>query len=269
MALHFTSLDDAAWTSPWRAHATGDKALLSLGLVLTALLAPPLPGGVLVAVAACAVLLGPARLPARLLAAALAAPVLFVLIGALSVAVAVGEPVPGAWWVWGPLSMGPGSLRQAGALLVHGVAGAAAVMVLATTTPLVDLVTAGRRLRIPDAVLEVASLTYRLVFVLLDTTSRVREAQRARLAGSARAGVSSPVALVQAAGSAAGTVLVRSWDRARRLADGLAGRGYEDALTTLPVARAHSAAFLAGSAALISAVWALSWWWPQGWVGLA
>lgn len=258
--MHFTSLDDAAWTSPWRSRATGDKALLSLGLVLTALLAPPAPGGVLVAVASIALVVGPARVPARLLAGALAAPAVFVLIGALSVAVAVGDPVADAWWSWGPLSLGAGSVSRAGALVVHGIAGAAAVMVLATTTPMVDLITSGRALRIPDAVLEVAALIYRLVFVLLETATTVREAQRARLGGraSARRGRAGLAATFEAAGAQAATVLLRSWDRAHRLGDGLAGRGYEDALVTLPAKRVHSARFVAGTAALLAAIWLVS-----------
>ena len=37
------SIDDAAWASPWRRRRVGEKVLLSLALVLTALLTPPWP----------------------------------------------------------------------------------------------------------------------------------------------------------------------------------------------------------------------------------
>lgn len=248
--MHFTALDDAAWASPWRQRAVVDKALLSVGLVLTALLAPPLPGGVLVGVVAVACLLGPARLPAQLLVKAMSGPLAFLILGAVSVVVAVGTPVAGAWWVWGPLSIGPDSAARAGGLLVHGVAGALAVMVLATTTPMMDLVSSCRRLRIPAACLDIAALVYRLLFVLLDVATATHDAQVARLGGTG-----SPAARIRAAGAVTGTVLVRSWDRARRLADGLAGRGYEDDLVTLPALRNRSVRFEAAAVGAVAIVW--------------
>ncbi|MCA0436408.1 MAG: cobalt ECF transporter T component CbiQ [Austwickia sp.] len=252
--MHLTALDDAAWSSPWRRRPVADKALLSLGLVLTALLAPPAPGGLLVIVVALAALLGPARVPPRLLVEALGPPVAFVVLGALSVAVAVGAATPDAWWALGPLSMGPESAARGAGLVVHGVAGALGVLVLATTTPMVDLVTAARRLRIPAACLDIAALVYRLLFVLLDVALAAHAAQAARLGGSGRV-----ADRLRAAGSLVGTVLVHSFARARRLTEGLAGRGYEDDLRTLPVTGPRSLRFEAVALAAITAVWLVVW----------
>ncbi|MEP7161994.1 MAG: cobalt ECF transporter T component CbiQ [Dermatophilaceae bacterium] len=267
--MHLTALDDAAWTSPWRHRAVSDKTLLSLGLVLTALLSAPVPGGILVAAASVACLLGPARLPARLLVGAMTPPAVFIAIGSLSVAVSVGAPVADAWWSFGPLSIGTASLARAGGLLVHAVAGTLAILVLATTTPMVDLLTSARALRIPNACLEVSSLIYRLLFVLLDTAHTVREAQQARLgdcpARRPDLGFRGRPAMlrIEAAGSAAGTVLVRSWARAERLTDGLTGRGYDDALFTLPVKRPRSARFEVATVVVIGAIWAAGIAWAQ------
>ena len=60
------ALDDAAWGAPWRRIRVGEKLLLAGGLILTALIAPPWPAAPLVAVAAVALNLGPARIPARI-----------------------------------------------------------------------------------------------------------------------------------------------------------------------------------------------------------
>ena len=49
-------------------------------------------------------------------------------------------------------------------------------------------------------------------------------------------------------------LFIRSWDRARRLEAGLAGRGYEDALRTLEPERQRSRAFLAGSLVLLGTI---------------
>ena len=45
----------------------------------------------------------------------------------------------------------------------------------ATTTPIVDLLTWLRRRRVPGPLLEIASLTYRLLFVVLQTAQGVHE----------------------------------------------------------------------------------------------
>ena len=96
--MRVTSLDDAAWAGPWRRVRVGEKLLLCLGLLGTALLAPAWPGSALVAAAATVLALGPARIPARLLALASAPPGAFILVGGLSVGVRVGEPSRDAWW---------------------------------------------------------------------------------------------------------------------------------------------------------------------------
>lgn len=268
--MHLSALDDAAWSSPWRRRAVLDKALLSAGLVLTALVLAPMPGGVLVGVVAVAALLGPARVPARLLLGTMAPPALFIAIGAASVAVSLGEPVADAWWSFGPFSLGAASVERAGGLAVHALAGTLAVLVLATTTPMVDVLTSVRRLRVPDACLEVASLIYRLLFVLADTAHTVRDAQRARLGdaparppGAPRRPGAAVASRVESAGAAVGTVLVRSWERARRLNEGLTGRGYEDALHTLPIARARSPRFEVATLALLALIWAVTLWSAQ------
>ena len=56
-------------------------------------------------------------------------------------------------------------------------------------------------------------------------------------------------------------LFLRSWDRARRLESGLAGRGYEDALRTLEPVHRRSTAFLVGSLVLLAAILAgsLAW----------
>jgi cobalt/nickel transport system permease protein len=232
------AIDDAAWASAWRRRSPGDKVLVSLGLVLSALLLPVWPGSVLVALAAVVLALGPARVPARTFGRAVRAPLAFLGIGALTTVVEVGD---GIGWA-------PDAGARAGSLVGHAVAGSAAVLLLATTTPMSDLLPALQRLRVPAAVIEVASVTYRMLFVLLTSLTTIREAQTARMG---YAGVRSSY---RSSGVLAAAVLTRSWDRARRLTDGLAGRGLETGLRvlpeTLPASRRFEAATVLGLAAL-------------------
>jgi cobalt/nickel transport system permease protein len=233
------AIDDAAWASAWRRRAPGDKVLISLGLVLSALLLPVWPGSLLVALTAVGLALGPARVPPRTFGRAVRAPLAFILIGALTTVVEVGGDGPG----WAPDAAG-----QAGALVGHAVAGSTAVLLLATTTPMSDLLPALQRLRVPAAVIEVASVVYRMLFVLLTSLTTIREAQTARM------GYATVRSSYRSSGALAAAVLTRSWDRARRLQDGLAGRGLETGLRVLretrPASRRFEAATVVGLAAL-------------------
>jgi cobalt/nickel transport system permease protein len=233
------AIDDAAWASAWRPRSPGDKVLVSGGLVLSALLLPVWPGSVLVGVTALVLALGPARVPARTFGRAVRAPLAFILIGALTTVLEVGGD--GVGWA-------PDAAAQAGSLVGHAAGGSAAVLLLATTTPMSDLLPELRRLRVPAAVVEVASVVYRLLFVLLTSLTTIREAQTARMGyATVRGSYRSSAALAAA-------VLTRSWDRARRLQDGLAGRGLEAGLRvlpeTLPASRRFEAATVVGLAAL-------------------
>ncbi|SHF65757.1 cobalt ECF transporter T component CbiQ [Geodermatophilus nigrescens] len=233
------AVDDAAWASAWRTRSPLDKLALSAGLVVCALVLPVWPGGVLVALAAVALALGPARVPARTFGRAVRWPLAFVAVGAVTAVVSVDG---------GGLGWAPDAATRAGELVGHSVAGGAAVLLLATTTPMSDLLPALTRLRVPAAVVEVASVTYRLLFVLLESLRTIREAQTARMghAGWRRS--------LRSSGALAAAVLTRSWDRARRLQEGLAGRGMETGLRVLPEARPSSPAFLAATGAGLAAL---------------
>jgi cobalt/nickel transport system permease protein len=236
------AVDDAAWASAWRTRSPLDKLLLCTGLVVCALVLPPWPGSVLVALAAVVLALGPARVPARTFGRAVRLPLAFVAVGALTAVVSVDG---------GGIGWAPGAAARAGELVGHSVAGGAAVLLLATTTPVSDLLPALRRLGVPAAVVEVAGVTYRLLFVLLESLRTIREAQTARM------GHSSPRRSYRSSGMLAAAVLTRSWDRARRMQEGLAGRGMDAGLQVLPEARPSSRAFLAATAAGLAALVAL------------
>jgi len=236
------AIDVAAWSSPWRPRAPGDKAVLCCGLTGCALVLPAWPAGPAVLAVTAGLALGPAGIPWRVLLRVVRVPAAFIVLAAAPVAVGLRtEPAVAL------LVTREGVLRAAG-LAVHGLAGSAAVLLLAATTPLSDLLPRLRALGVPAAVIEIALLTYRLLFELLDSIRAITEAQTARL------GYSGWGPTLRSSSGLVAAVLVRSWDRARRLEAGLAGRGLEGSLTVLdetaPSDRGFVAASLAGLAAL-------------------
>ncbi len=231
------AIDDAAWSSAWRDRGLVDKVVLSGGLILTAVWLPAWPGSVMVALAVLFLGVFSAGTSPRVLVRAMRAPVTFIAIGAVSVAITVtASPT------WS-IDITRESLQRAGGVAAHAVAGTLAVLLLALTTPMADLLTGLRRLRVPAACVEVAALMYRLLFILLDTTQQVRISQQARL------GYSTPRKSLRSAGALTGIVLTRAWDRARRLEQGMAGRGYTDTLHTLDAPASTSPRFVAATLA--------------------
>lgn len=93
--------------------------------------------------------------------------------------------------------------------LVRGLAGTLAVFVLAATTPMVDIIGGLRRARVPDPLIDVAGVTYRLLFVLLDSTRTILEAQAARL------GYADRRLALRSAASLLVAILNRSWSSAQ------------------------------------------------------
>lgn len=240
------ALDHAAWGSPWRPRSVRDKAALSLGLLLGAVALPPVPGGLAVALVSLVLLLGPIRVGGARLGRIGWLPLVSILIGVTTVAV---SPT----WDGGPgLQVTAAGLAMAQDVAIRSVAATLAMFTLACSTPMVDLLSALRRARVPDPLIEIAALIYRFTFGLLESAGAIRAAQEARLGYATRS------AAMRSASMGVAVLFVRSWDRARRLEAGLAGRGYEDSLHTLQPDRVRSAGFLAGSIALLAVLAGLS-----------
>lgn len=242
------AIDVAAWASPWRHRSPGDKVLLAFGLVLCALLLPVWPGCLIVTVVAVGLALGPAGVNGRVFARAARGALAFITLAGLSIAL-TWQPDPDAGW---ELTVTGASAVVAARTSAHAIAGTAAMLLLATTTPISDLLGWAHRRGLPDVVTDIAGLTYRLLFVLLDTSNEVLAAQAARLGyATRRAGLRSAAML-------ASVVLTRAWTRARRLEDGLTGRGLDGALRVLDEPRPSSPRFVLAAIVVLAAVCALS-----------
>ncbi|WP_424211674.1 cobalt ECF transporter T component CbiQ [Streptomyces sp. BI20] len=245
-------IDAAAHTNRWRRRHPLEKALLGVGLTVSAVSLPPWPGAPLVGLATLVVLLGPARVPGRLLWRAFRVPWGFCVTGALPLLVSVGGPA-------GPLSWAPDGPRQAAELLARTSVASLGLLLFAFTTPVSDVLPRLVRAGVPAPVVDVALVMYRIGFLLWDAVARVRRAQAARLGHTSRA-----AAWRSLAGLAA-TAFVRAFDRAARLQVGLAGRGYDGTLRVLVPESRVSWRFLAATVVLtgglIGATYGVRVWW--------
>lgn len=232
-------IDAAAHSSGWRRRHPVDKAVLGLGLTVLAVSLPPWPGAALVLVAALAVLLGPARVPPGKLWRAYRVPLGFCVTGALTLLIQLGSPE-------GFVTLADGGPARAGGLLLRTSAASLGVLLFAFTTPMSDLLPRLVKAGVPAPVVDVALVMYRMSFLLLDSMSRIRQAQAARLGHTTRA------AAWRSLGGLGATAFVRAFDRASRLQAGLAGRGYDGTLRVLVPEARISRRFLTASAVLLT-----------------
>jgi cobalt/nickel transport system permease protein len=177
-------IDQAAYSNRWRQVHPAAKVIFSFsGMVAAFLAGPPWSAGAL-ALALALITVGGAGIPAGHYLRA-AAPALFFLgISALALLVSVtGMPGTGN----GPVIVVTDAGReQAVRLCGRAVVSLAALLFLALTTPLTEIIALLRSLKVPGLVLDMAVIGYRMLFVFSDTVHQIRTAQAARLGYAGR-----------------------------------------------------------------------------------
>ncbi len=216
------AIDACAHTNRWHARS-GPVALFCAGLMLCVLGAPPLAAGPLVWAAASVAAVMGAGVPGRLFFDAMLVPAGFLLTSAAALCVTLGFADGGvvlglsAAGAWTALQTG---LRAAGALAV--------TLCFACTVPTAAWMALLRRAGAPEALLDLIMLVYRMLFVLDDARLAILRAQDNRL------GFRTVKVALRSTARAAAALFLRSLQRAARLEQGLAARGYTDRLPVLP-----------------------------------
>ncbi|WP_180982605.1 cobalt ECF transporter T component CbiQ [Methylocella silvestris] len=231
-------IDREAHLNRWRSKPLAEKALLALGMLVIALALKPAVA-VLVASAMTAVTLVGARVSPRLWLGCMTAPLGFLAVGVVTLALRIDAQ---------GIGLAPGGFVEAGALVARSIAGLTCMLFLALTTPASDLVGGLGRLGLPSEIVDLALLMYRFLFILGDSAAAMNAAQAARLGhATARQRVTS-------AGLIAANLLPRAIDRARRMEIALASRGWRGEMRVLADRSAATASGLAVISAAIASI---------------
>ena len=112
-----------------------------------------------------------------------------------------------------------------------------ALLLLVTTTPFFDILRALRWFRVPYIFCSLLLFTYRYIFVILEELELMNMARRSR--GFSLKGSLLSKDIFRTISFTAGMVLVRSYERSKRIYDGLLARGFRGEIHTLraPAAR--------------------------------
>lgn len=135
---------------------------------------------------------------------------------------------PGLWAAWN--------------ILAKGTLGVVAAIVLAATTPVVELLAGLERLHVPRAITAIAGFMVRYLDVIAG------EAERMRIARISRGHDPRWIWQARAIAASAGALFVRSYERGERVHLAMASRGYSG---TMPELHHHRRSPLAWPAALL------------------
>lgn len=250
------SIDQYAYTSRIRRIDPAQKAGLTLLVILLCLLLNRPAVGLVAVVWMAALTVFWAGLPWRVVGRVLLGEGLFLVLAVVGVVLSVSAaPLlpPFQGFQMGPLWVGtsPASLTLAALLASRALGCAAAMNFLALTTPLVDMVELLRRLRVPVFLIDLISVMYRFIFVLLESMQRMYTAQQSRLGYATRR------ATMRSSGLLASRLFIDAYQRSRRMQTALESRGYSGDLRVLPISYRHDsrvyllAAAVAGSLLLV------------------
>ncbi len=170
-------------------------------------------------------------IPASVFMKLMLVPGSFLVIGVLTIAVNVSAdrelflfflPISGTY-----IGVSQTGLRTAAQLFFKALGAVSCLYYLSLNTPMVDLLGALRRLKVPKLLVELMGLIYRFIFVLLETADTMIRAQNSRL------GYSGLLPGFRSLAAMASTLFVRAYKRSDELYIALEARGYDGELNVL------------------------------------
>ncbi len=112
---------------------------------------------------------------------------------------------------------------------------AQAALTLTLTTPFLDLINALHSLGVPRAFVVIVQFTYRYLFVLGDESQRLMRARAARSASPGGKPGGSLLWRARVTGNMVGSLFLRGYERAERIHQAMAARGYRGDVLALPL----------------------------------
>lgn len=201
-------IEQSAYTNRWRRVSPAAKGFFSLcGLLAAFAAATPATACGIAAVLCAVTILGAGITPGRYLRVAAPA-LLFLAVSTLSLAVSlnIGSSVRDV-----SLRLAQTEYDKIAQVCGRSLGGLAALLFLALTTPLIDIIALLRRLKAPEVLLDIMILCYRTLFVFSESVQDTITAQSARL------GYASVRLSMRSLGGLVANITVQVWQRSQAL----------------------------------------------------
>jgi len=241
-------LEDLARGNELRETAPWLKLFLGVASILLCVSSPGLIAPLLVAASMSAAILLLAKIPARFYARLLLLPVSFAVMGIIVILFVTGSgmvliEVPGL-----PLAVTTDGANLAILVLARVFGGMCSLYFIALTTPMTEVFDLLHRLRVPTVLIDLAMLTYRFIFILIDEAGEIYRSQVMRLGyGRFRESVNS-------LGMLAGALFIRTWESGEALVMAMDARCYDGVLAVPEESQTVSGLSLALALAYLGAV---------------
>lgn len=223
-------IDTFAYSNRWRQVHPAEKGIFALFCLIAALLSrTPFVPLVIAAIMSVMTVFG-AGVPVREYLRLTIIPALFLLWSCLALAISFsgGElSLVSINSLHLTFSLSRHGIEQAELALGRSLGATISLLFLALTTPMTEIMGLLRSLGMPKLLIELMTIAYRQIFVLLEATGQIRAAQEARL------GYASTRQAMRSLAGLAGNILLRSLSRARQNHQGLLARGYDSELLFL------------------------------------
>lgn len=246
-------LDDWAHTNALRDVSPRLKLLLALGSIILCVSSASPITSIFVAATTSLIIVIAARIPVRIFSGLLLLPLSFALLSAAVVAFmnGSGDQIFSASAFGLDLGIREEGARLALLLIARTFGGMCSLFFLALTTPMIELFSVLKSLRVPDSIIELSMMIYRYIFVFLDQTVMIRNAQVMRLGDAGLRSTMNSFAMLTS------VLFVRAWEQGERVMVAMDSRCYDGRLDLVEqTERAKPGAVLAvlGYLATITAI---------------
>jgi cobalt/nickel transport system permease protein len=221
-----TLLDDYAQRNALKDVSPKVKLLLGLGSILLCISSSTPVAPIFVAASMSAIIVGMAKIPARFYAKLLLIPLSFALLSSAVVAFmhGTGAPIFSVDILGFSLAIRTDGANLALLLIARTLGGMCSLFFIALTTPMIEIFSVLKSVRIPEVLLELSMMIYRYIFVFLDQAAMIHHAQTMRL------GDSSLTARVHSFAMLCSVLFLQAWEQGERLIVAMDARCYDGRL---------------------------------------
>lgn len=224
-------LDKYAYGNPLSSVHPAEKFLFAMATLVVCLVTNSYLVSLLVIFLMAGVSVGKGNIPLRFYLKLLLLPGSFLTVGVMTIAINIGGDLHQPLVGWRVFNMTFGVTNQsmdlALRLFLRSLSTISCLYFLSLTTPMVEIISVLRKFKFPELLLDILSLMYMFLFILMETAERIHTSQSVRLGYvDLRRGYGSLGQLVS-------TLFVRSCRRAVQLYTALEARGYQGQLKTL------------------------------------
>ena len=225
------NIDKYAYASKLKHKDPIEKLIFALTILSVCLWAQSVSVSILILIMMTAITVVKGKIPLKVFLKLMLIPMSFLILGVMTIAFEVAPDQEGfilsASVFSGYMGISKAGLTLATIIFFKALGAVACLYYLSVNTPMVDLLSALKKLKCPKLMVELMSLIYRFIFVLMETAETMFVAQNSRL------GYDRLSSGYRSMGMLLSTLFIRSYKKSDELYTALEARGYEGELDVL------------------------------------